>query len=81
MVRSVWHGTRASRLFTTPKKARPSYSGPIHDPNPINPFSSPARSSTSRSLFVPQPPSSHAKPTGLGRGSGPSSLDGLSLAW
>jgi hypothetical protein len=50
-------------LFTTPKKARPSYSGPIHDPNPINPFSSPARSSTSRSLFVPQPPSSHAKPT------------------
>lgn len=53
----------SSRLFTTPKKARPSYSGPIHDPNPINPFSSPARSSTSRSLFVPQPPSSHAKPT------------------
>lgn len=39
----------SSQLFTTPKKPRPSYAGPIHDPNPINPFSaSPARPSTSK---------------------------------
>ena len=28
-----------SRLFVTPKKPRPSYSGPMVDPNPVNPFS------------------------------------------
>ncbi|ORY27476.1 hypothetical protein BCR39DRAFT_538187 [Naematelia encephala] len=32
--------------FITPKKPRPSYSGPVVDPNPLNPFASPSKSAT-----------------------------------
>ena len=57
----------ASRsLFITPKKPRPSYSGPIVDPNPINPFAStpprpaPFGSATASGVAYPAagPPSS-----------------------
>ncbi|WWC87807.1 uncharacterized protein L201_002699 [Kwoniella dendrophila CBS 6074] len=61
---TIYHNsnTISRTLFSTPKKSK-GYIGPIHDPNPVNPFTIASSSSPAKSPFL----SSSSKPDVINR--------------